>query len=54
MKEAYIIYTDGGKKNEAELQAFIDKNNTELDNNHKQYIIALDQALQSFVSVMQN
>jgi len=54
MKEAYIIYTNDGKRNEKELEDFITKNSTELDNNHKQYIIALDKALQSFIEVMQN
>lgn len=54
MKEAYIIYTNDGKKNEKELEDFIAKNSTELNDNHKQYIIALDKALQSFIEVMQN
>lgn len=54
MKEAYIIYTENGTKNEKALEDFIEKNNTELNANHKEYIKALDSALQSFVSVMQN
>gem|GEM_PF-6880480 len=54
MKKAYIIYTENGTKNEKALEDFIEKNNTELNTNHKEYIKALDSALQSFVSVMQN